>query len=127
MKNLLLFSLLFFSLIACKKSVVNAGKCYSNDFTYKETKVNNLPGSNSVIVSFDVKNNAKTDYELAKNGIGNVVYYKMMVKTTDGTSYETKNIFTSNISAGATVSNNILGSYGAGKTYQSYTVTLYCQ
>jgi hypothetical protein len=127
MKNFLLSILVMSTLLSCSKTDVNGGKCYANDLTFKESKVNNLASVNSLIVTFDVKNNAKVDYDLTKNGIGNFVYSKIMVKTTDGTTYETKNIFIGNLSAGATASHDVLGTYGAGKTFQSYTMSLYCQ
>jgi hypothetical protein len=127
MKKLSFLIFLVFISISCIKAGVNGGPCYAKDITFKETKVNNLTSSNSLIVTLDVKNNAKSDYDVTKSGLGNSVYYKMTTKTTDGTLYETKNIFLGSISGGATTSHNVLGSYGAGKTFDSYSLSLYCQ
>ncbi len=127
LSSFITLSIFAICLFSCSKSEVNPSGCFSDNLVLTQTKVNNLTSSNSIIVSFDVKNKATTDYNVLKSGVGSFIYYKMIVKTTDGTLYETKNPFISSISAGATQSQDVLASYGAGKTYQSYTVSLYCQ
>jgi hypothetical protein len=133
-KKIALIALFIFTILSCSKDDAPAnngttptGNCLSGSMAYTQTNVGIYPASNAIIVSFDVKNNSTTNYSITAAGVGNFIYYKIKVKTTDGTIYEKTGPFLTDISAGATKSVEALGDYGAGKTYESYTISLYCQ
>jgi hypothetical protein len=139
MKNLLKRLLLIFSIVlfipSCNKDD-NSGTptsppvalCQAEGIKLKETKVDNLASANSIQVSFDATNASGKDYDVAKGVPGSFIYTKIIVETTDGVKYETKAPFLiTALSNGATASVIASGDYGAGKTYKSYTISLYCQ
>jgi hypothetical protein len=129
-KNLFAVVLITVMSVSCSKSDSGGSSnsnCLSGSLTFKQTEVKDFAGvSNSIYVTFDVKNTSTKDYSLTSAGAGNFIFYKIKVKTTDGTIYETKGPFTDGISAGATKSISVPGEYGAGKVYESYTIELYC-
>lgn len=99
--------------------------CLSDSFEMVETEVEDLPSAESVIITFDVTNNSSKDYDISDGK--NILYTTIDVTTTDGTVYETESILPlESLSAGATASVSVMGTYGAGKTYESYEITLYC-
>ena len=101
--------------------------CLSDKFTLLQTNLDNYPSSNNLFINFDVKNTSTTNYNITTIGTGNWIRYNAKVKTTDGTIYENKGDLMGELSAGATQNLLINPSYGAGKTYESYTITLYCE
>lgn len=112
-----LFGLYFFS------SCVEEPICLANSMSLKENKVENIPGLNLVKVDFDLTNTSGKDYY--PDSLMYTIKVTMNVKTTDGTIYE--NIrYLSHITSGATKAYGIWGDYGAGKTYQSYSVSMSC-
>lgn len=93
--------------------------CFADAITLTQTEVENSPSQHSVFVTFDAKNTSSTDYRV-QNG-AKVIDLKVVVTTTDGSTYETIQPLTvTDLSAGATTSTMVLAEYGAGKTYQSY-------
>jgi hypothetical protein len=104
----------------------NAKPCLASSFALTETKVSDNPTSNTIIIDFDAKNNASTDYDVAAQSP--LIEIVVKVKTSDGTEYENSGpLTTPKLSAGATASVAAIGNYGAGKTYQSYTASLRCR
>lgn len=100
--------------------------CLASSMVFKETKVTDSPGQNTVLVDFDITNTSSTDYDVA--GGSKLVETDVEVTTTDGTKYESSGPLTvTKVSAGKTASATLKGDYGAGKTYQSYTVKLRCR
>ncbi|HEU4536335.1 MAG TPA: hypothetical protein VFS00_19560 [Polyangiaceae bacterium] len=135
MKTHFAFALILFSglgLVACSgdddddSGGTNDTKpCLASSIALTETKVTDAASSNSVIIDFDAKNNASTDYDVA--GLSPPIQVVVNVTTSDGTVYESTKPFTApKLSAGATASVSAIGTYGAGKTYQSYTASLRC-
>lgn len=98
----------------------------ADDISLTETLVSDMaPSSNNVIISFDARNNSSRNYDIRD---AKPIYVKIVVTTTDNSTYESSHILTVNsLSAGATSSTEVLGSYGTGKTYKSYSITKYCQ
>ncbi len=126
--------LVLITVLSCSKDdapanngVVPSGNCRSGDFTLTQTDLDNYPGSNNLFINFDVKNISALNYSILTSGTGNYVKYNIKVKTTDGVIYENKGILLSELSAGATQDVLTNPSYGANKTYESYTVTLFCE
>ena len=101
--------------------------CLSDKFTTVQTDLDNYPSSNNLFINFDVKNTSTTNYSLTSIGAGNFIKYNIKVKTTDGVIYDNKGLLVAELSAGATQDVLTNPSYGAGKTYQSYTIELYCE
>jgi hypothetical protein len=130
-KNLLAVVIVTFMSVSCSKSDSGSGSsnsnCISGSLALSSPVVDNLPSSNSIIVTFNVKNNSSKNLSIT-NPVGSRVYTKMLVKDTDGTVLETKGpLLVQELSAGATTSVDVLGKYTAGKTYASYTIELYCE
>jgi len=99
--------------------------CLADDFELTETDLIQSAATSNVIVTFDLKNNSSSDYNI--NTGSDVINSTIFVTTTDNTVYETTAILTvTTLAAGATASISIVGSYGAGKTYKSNTVSLFC-
>lgn len=104
----------------------DAKPCLASSFALTETKVNDNPTSNAIIIDFDVKNNASSDYDIT--ALSPLIEFAVKVKTSDGTEYEDSGALTApKLSAGATASVSTVAKYGAGKTYQSYTASLRCR
>ena len=100
--------------------------CLKDSFELTETNVNDLTGTNSVIVTFDLKNNSSTDYSIQDGS--RPINTTIIVNTDDGSEFETTNILTVNsLSAGATTTVDVLGNYGAGRTFSSYEISLSCR
>ncbi len=118
---LLVFSIL--TLTACKKDPV----CVSSDLKLKETKVVDVPDSSLVKLYFDVTNNSGQDYNEADTLIS-IVRTKILVVTKDGEIYETVDYLPFNyLSQGATRSMRLTATYGEGKEYESYSISLFCE
>lgn len=118
--------------VSCSKkddtnSVAQTGNCISGSIALVQTKVTNYTSSNVVFIDFDAKNNSTINYDIATIGTGNFIYAKAKVKTTDGNIYESVQPLLTQISAGATQSALVQANYGAGKTYDSYTIELFCK
>lgn len=138
MKNLIkkMGVLLFFAIaISCNNDDAPAAianpiaDCLASSFLLSNPVVDVLNGQSKIIVTFNVKNSSSTNYSYSPAALaGKAIYSKMLVKTTDGTIIETKGVLlATELSAGATATVDILGNYSTGKTYESYTVELYCQ
>ncbi len=102
-------------------------KCLKDDFKLEETNVNNLaPSLNEIVVSFDLTNNSNSNYNI-QNG-SSPINTTMIVTTTDGDTFETTNILLVNaLSAGAKTNVDVIGTFGANKTFSSYEITLSCR
>jgi hypothetical protein len=130
-KNLLAIVLITFLFASCSKNdptpiVEPISNCLSGSLKYTETNVDTST-SDVINVTFNVKNTSDKDYSISTAGAGSIITYKIKVKTTDGTLYEKKGAFIPNIAAGASKNVSILAGYGTGKTYDSYTIELYCE
>ncbi len=124
--------LFLITVLSCSKDDAPANvtptlNCLSDKFTTVQTDLDNYPSSNNLFINFDVKNTSTTNYSILTAGTGNFIKYNIKVKTTDGVIYENKGLLLSELSAGATQDVLTNPSYGAGKTYESYTITLYCE
>jgi hypothetical protein len=123
--SILIAFLAIFNLLACTlPGGVNSNSataCYADKVTLNEAKIEDYKDSNIVFFTFDVKNNGKTATDNLR------LNYKIIVKTTDGLSYETKSTFNIKLSPGATGSKLLDAKYGGGKAFQSYTIELYCE
>jgi len=106
------------------ESTGGQNSCLADDFELTETAVNDFEASDTVAITFDVKNNSSVDYNVV-NG-SEAIYYTVVVTTTDGSTFEMTGPLALALSAGATTSADALGTYGAGRTYESYTISLYC-
>ena len=121
------------SFLSCSKKdettsgIAQTGNCISGSIALVQTNITNYPSSNVVFIDFDAKNNSTINYDVATVGTGNFIYAKAKVKTTDGNIYETVQPIITQLSAGATQSVLVQANYGAGKTYDSYTIELICK
>jgi hypothetical protein len=103
-----------------------AGECLSDKITLTQTQVNNLAGQHTVQITFDAKNTSSSNYD-ATRGVKNI-YAEIKVTTTDNAVYtEEQPLLITQLAAGATASVTQSADYGAGKTYKSYTIRLYCK
>ena len=108
------------------KPTPSGGDCLSDKITLTQTRVNDLSSQHSVQVTFDAKNTSSTNYDVAKGS--KEIYAEIKVTTTDNTVYtEEEPLLVTTLNAGATASVTQSGDYGAGKTYKSYTIRLYCK
>ncbi len=133
-KNLIAISLLLIVSVSCSKSdsgssPSNGGNCLSGSMALSNAVVDNLASQSKIIVSFNVKNNSSSNYSINTSASTKTsIYTKMLVKTTDGAIIETKGpLLVQELSAGATGTVDVLANYSTGKTYESYTIELYCQ
>lgn len=120
--------LITFTLSGCSKDddPGPAGKCFANDITLTETKLDNYPDSHTLFITFDAKNNSSQTFSIEDGS--KVINARIKVTTTDGTVYESNGPLTlTELSSGATASVLLNADYGAGKTYKSYTITLACE
>lgn len=100
--------------------------CFAGAMEITETKLQDAPSSNSLLLDFDAKNTSDKDYDVQAGA--KAILMDFVVTTTDGTEYESTEPFTApNIDAGATAAIVAVAEYGAGKTYESYTVSLRCR
>jgi len=129
-KRLFLAPILFLLIIASSCSnddETNGGQnsCLADDFELTETDIIQSTATSNALVTFNVKNNSSTDYNI--NTGSPVINSTISVTTMDGSVYETTAILSvTTLAAGATTSVIIRGSYEAGKTYGSNTVSLFC-
>jgi hypothetical protein len=104
----------------------SGGECLSDKITLTQTGVNNLSNVHSVQVTFDAKNTSSTNYDIQK-GVKQI-FAEIKVTTTDNTVYtEEQPLLITQLAAGNTASVTQSADYGAGKTYKSYTIRLYCK
>jgi len=102
------------------------GDCLSDKITLTQTLVNDLSSQHSVQITFDAKNTSSSNYDIAKGT--KQVFAEIKVTTTDNTVYtEEQPLLVTQLAAGATASVTQSADYGAGKTYKSYTIRLYCK
>lgn len=122
--------LLSFALGSCsddKNPVMPSRKCFAGDFTLTQTKLTDSPEQHLIFLTFDAKNNSSQNFNIG-DGSSKQIQARIKVTTTDGSVYETNTILTvSELAAGSTASTENTADYGAGKTYKSYTITLYCE
>ena len=131
LKRITILALLLIVLSCSKNETPTAnnptGNCLADKFTTVQTDLDNYPSSNNLFINFDVKNTSTTNFSLTTIGAGNFIKYNIKVKTTDGVIYENRGLLLAELSAGATQDVLTNPSYGAGKTYESYTIELYCE
>lgn len=111
---------------SCKKETIPgvSGECFADRITFTQTEVETF--ADNLIVTFDAKNISSKDYDVEKGD--KLIKLKFIITTTDGSKYESTYTFLeSKLASGATISTVAGGSYGAGKTYQSYTMTTSCE
>jgi len=100
--------------------------CFASSMQLTETKLTDAPSFNTVLLDFDAKNTSSKDYDIQAGS--KAIMLDFVVTTTDGTEYETTAPFTAaRIDAGAIAPIVAMAEYGAGKTYESYTVELRCR
>lgn len=117
-------------LSACSKKDNNPlpgqGACLADQITMTQSKIVDHPSSNSILLTFDIKNTSTTNYDIVKGT--KIVMVKVIVTTTDNATYEsTTQLPLPELSAGATASGPIIAEYGAGKTYKSYKIEKSCK
>lgn len=114
-------------LSACSKdSKSSSPSCMADNIALTETQKQDYTSSHSLGLTFDAKNNASKDYDISKGS--RAVTLKVVVTTTDGSKYESTGPLTATaITAGGTASVVYVAEYGAGKTFQSYTITKECR
>lgn len=102
-------------------------ECLASDMFVQETQVLGATGVDNVVLTFDVTNNSSSDYNIATiSDASHVIHATVVVTTTDGIEYESSSQFPGSVSAGATTSASIVANFGAGKEYQSYTISIGC-
>jgi hypothetical protein len=132
MKKTIVLILVGFLIISCSKNDDNSnggtgGGCIAGEMKITETKAQDFPDGNKIFFDYDVKNNSKTDYTFGKT-LGTFINYRIKVTTTDGTVYDGNGPFLlSDLKSGATTTAQISLTYGAGKTYKSNVIELYCE
>lgn len=100
--------------------------CLAGSIQLTETKRTDSPSFNTVLLDFDAKNTSSSDYDIMKGD--KAIMLDFVVTTTDGTEYESEAPLTAaKIDAGATAAVVAMAEYGAGKTFESYTVSLRCR
>lgn len=100
--------------------------CLASSIELTETKRTDSPSFNTVLLDFDAKNTSSEDYDIMKGS--KPILLDVVVTTTDGTEYESEAPLTAaKISAGATAAVVVMGSYGAGKAFESYAITRRCR
>lgn len=93
---------------------------------FEETKVSPNDSQGNLFVDFDITNQSSTNYDVQTGS--KPIYIDIKVTTTDGKVYDSSQILTvTSLAAGSTASSQLLGNYGSGKTYKSYTATLVCK
>jgi hypothetical protein len=103
--------------------------CFAGSMQLSNQQVTDNPEAGSIRIDFDIKNTSSKNYSYAEVfGQKKAVYTLVKVKTTDGAITETKLVMlATSISAGATAVTSTVANYSKGKTYESYTLELYCQ
>jgi hypothetical protein len=100
--------------------------CFAGSIELTETKRTDSPSFNTLLLDFDAKNTSSSDYDIMKGS--KAILLDFVVTTTDGTEYESEAPLTAaKIDAGATAAVVAMAEYGAGKTFESYTVSLRCR
>jgi hypothetical protein len=100
--------------------------CLASAIELTETKRTDSPSFNTLLLDFDAKNTSSTDYDIMKGA--KAIMLDFVVTTSDGTEYESEAPLTAaKIDAGATAAVVAMADYGAGKTFESYTVSLRCR
>lgn len=100
--------------------------CLASSIELTETERTDSPTFNTVLLDFDAKNASSTDYDIMKGS--SAILLDFVVTTSDGTKYESEAPLTAaKIGAGATAAVVAMAEYGAGKTFESYTVSLRCR
>lgn len=130
-KKLFLIPTLFLLLLmsSCSNDDETTGgqgsSCLADDFELTETDIIQSQATSTAILTFDVKNNSSSDYNV--NTGSDLINSTVFVTTTDGSVYETTApLLITTLAAGSTSSINMTASFGAGKTYESNTVSLFC-
>jgi hypothetical protein len=100
--------------------------CLASSIELTETKRTDSPSFNTVLLDFDAKNTSAEDYDIMKGS--KPILLDFVVKTAEGTEYESEAPLTApKIDAGATAAVVAMAVYGAGKTFESYTVSRRCR
>ncbi len=100
--------------------------CLAGSLVLTETKRMDAPSFNTLLLDFDAKNASSHDYDVMKGS--KPILLDFVVTTTDGTEYESEAPLTATkIAAGATSAVVAQAEYGAGKTFESYTISLRCR
>jgi hypothetical protein len=100
--------------------------CLASSIELTETKRTDSPSFNTVLLDFDAKNASSTDYDIMKGS--KAILLDFVVTTSEGTEYQSEAPLTAaKIDAGATAAVVGMAEYGAGKTFESYTVSLRCR
>jgi hypothetical protein len=100
--------------------------CLASSIELTETKRLDSPSFNTVLLDFDAKNTSGEDYDIMKGS--QAILLDFVVTTADGTEYQSEAPLTAaKIDAGATAAVVAMAAYGAGKTFESYTVSLRCR
>lgn len=100
--------------------------CLAGSIQLRETKRMDAPSFNTLLLDFDAKNTSSNDYDIMKGS--KPILLDFVTTTDDGTEYESEAPLTApKIDAGATTAIVAMAEYGAGKTFESYTVSLRCR
>jgi hypothetical protein len=100
--------------------------CLASSIELTETKRTDSPSFNTILLDFDAKNTSTEDYDIMKGS--KAILLDFVVTTTDGTEYQSEAPLTAaKIDAGATAAAVAMAAYGAGKTFESYTMSLRCR
>ena len=100
--------------------------CLASSIELTETKRTDSPSFNTLLLDFDAKNSSSEDYDIMKGS--KAILLDVVVTTADGTEYESDAPLTAaKISAGSTAAVVVMAGYGAGKVFESYTVSLRCR
>jgi hypothetical protein len=100
--------------------------CLASSIELTETKRTDSPTFNTVLLDFDAKNASSADYDIMKGS--KAILLDFVVTTSEGTEYQSEAPLTAaKIDAGATAAVVAMAEYGAGKTFESYTVSLRCR
>ncbi len=100
--------------------------CLAGDIDLTETKRTDSPTFNTILLDFDAENTSSTDYDINKGS--RAILLDFVVTTVEGAKYESEAPLTAaKIGAGATAAVVAMAEYGAGKTFESYTVSLRCR
>ncbi|WP_394827878.1 hypothetical protein [Pendulispora albinea] len=101
------------------------GACFASSLQFTQTNIDVYPGDSNIFVKFDVKNTSTKDFDVQKGD--QIVELKLIITTTDSSKYEEVVPTINDLAAGKTTTLLIHGTYGGGKTYQSYTIEPICR
>jgi hypothetical protein len=102
--------------------------CIASSLAFTLTNLEDFPSTNSVTLSYSVKNNSSSAYNPETNASIKNVYYKVRVITKEGTSTDgTAPIPIDGLVPGATKTFSVFAKYAKNQTYDKYSIDFNCE